>query len=241
MILLYTDFGLTGPYAGQMKAAVLRDAPEGVAVVDLMHDAPVYNPRAAAYLLAALVPEFPPGSVFLCVVDPGVGTQRGAVAMEADGRWFVGPHNGLFNVVGMHAKALRWWEIQWRPTRLSATFHGRDLFAPVAARIAGGEIPVAQKQDPAAQLDPSWPAALREIIYIDHYGNAMTGIPAAGISADALLSIGRYTLRHARTFGDVDPGRPFWYANSIGLVEVAVNQGSAAEVLDLKAGTPLQL
>ncbi|MGB8275409.1 MAG: SAM-dependent chlorinase/fluorinase, partial [Alphaproteobacteria bacterium] len=121
MIVLVTDFGLAGPYVGQMKAVLVREAP-GVPVIDLLADAPVFDPMAAAYLLAAYVEEFPPGSVFLCVVDPGVGSGRGAVIMQADGRWFVGPDNGLFAIVARRAGQSRWWDIAWKPPRLSASF-----------------------------------------------------------------------------------------------------------------------
>ena len=128
MIVLFTDFGLSGPYTGQVKSVLYRAAP-GVPVVDLFADAPAFRPRAAAYLLAAYVDEFPPGTVFLCVVDPGVGTeQRQPVVVEAGRRWFVGPDNGLFNVVVKRAGSATRWPVAWRPRRLSNTFHGRDLF-----------------------------------------------------------------------------------------------------------------
>src|SRR5688572_23638495 len=102
MIALFTDFGVNGPYVGQMKAVLARAAP-GVAVIDLLHDAPAFNPRASAYLLAALAREFAEGAVLLCVVDPGVGTTRRPLVARLDGRWFVGPDNGLFNVAAAHA------------------------------------------------------------------------------------------------------------------------------------------
>ena len=96
LILLFTDFGIGGPYVGQVKAVLSARIAE-VRMIDLMHDAPAHDPRAAAYLLAALVPESPPGSIFLGVVDPGVGTEaRRPVVVQADGRWFVGPGNGIF-------------------------------------------------------------------------------------------------------------------------------------------------
>jgi len=102
MILLFTDFGSTGPYLGQMEAVLRIHAP-GVDVIDLLNDAPPGEPRLAAYLLAALAKHFPAGSIFLSVVDPGVGGERLPVVLEADGRWFVGPDNGLLNTVAVHA------------------------------------------------------------------------------------------------------------------------------------------
>ncbi|MHA1114521.1 MAG: SAM-dependent chlorinase/fluorinase, partial [Alphaproteobacteria bacterium] len=137
MIALFTDFGAAGPYTGQVKAVLAQDAP-GVPVIDLIADAPACDPRAGAYLLAALAPEFPPGTVFLCVVDPGVGGPRAPLIVEADGRRFVGPDNGLFEIVTARHR-----RIDWRPARLSTSFHGRDLFAPVAARLARAEFPPA--------------------------------------------------------------------------------------------------
>ncbi len=138
MIVLFTDFGSAGPYVGQMRAVLVRAAPD-VPVIELFSDAPAFNAKASAYLLAAYCAEFEPGTVFLAVVDPGVGGPREAIALEADGRWYVAPDNGLLALVARRADAAQWWRITWRPANLSASFHGRDLFALVAARLARGE------------------------------------------------------------------------------------------------------
>src|ERR1700746_2532460 len=140
MIVLFTDFGLQGPYTGQMKAVPCRMAP-GIPAIDLFANAPVGNPKASAYLLAAYAEWFAVGTVFLSVVDPGVGGTRPPSIIEADGRWYVGPGNGLFELVKRRATNNRSWNIDWKPERLSASFHGRDLFAPVAAMLARGEPP----------------------------------------------------------------------------------------------------
>ena len=138
VIVLFTDFGREGPYTGQMTAVLRRLAPE-VEIIDLIADAPAHDPQLAAYFLAAYVDEFPPQTVFLCVVDPGVGGDRSPGVLQADGRWFVGPDNGLFEPIIRRCRDdARWRDILWRPSTLSATFHGRDLFAPVAARLARG-------------------------------------------------------------------------------------------------------
>ena len=134
MIVLFTDFGQ--PYTGQMRALLAREVP-GTAVVELFTDLAAWDVRAAAYLLAAYGAEFPIGSIFLSVVDPGVGGERAALVIEADKRWYVGPDNGLFELVARRAEKLRCWQITWAPERLSNSFHGRDLFAPLAARLAG--------------------------------------------------------------------------------------------------------
>jgi len=126
MIVLFTDFGLHGPYTGQMKAVLHQVAPS-IPVIDLFSDAPVGNPKASTYLLASYAGCFSAGAVFLCVVDPGVGGARPAIILEADGRWYVGPGNGLFELVQRRARQARSWDITWKPERLSASFHGRDL------------------------------------------------------------------------------------------------------------------
>src|SRR5436190_535341 len=140
MIVLYTDYGINDPYVGQLHAVLAREAP-GVPVVDLLHTVANFDIRAGAYLLPALAQEFPEGSIFVGVVDPGVGGDRAAVMVHADRRWYVGPDNGLFHLVVQRAHRREAWVIDWKPERLSASFHGRDLFAPVAARLARGNWP----------------------------------------------------------------------------------------------------
>ncbi len=240
MIVVFTDFGVHGPYMGQLHGVLAREAP-GVPVIDLMTDAPTFDPRAAAHLLAALVPEFPPPCVFLCVVDPGVGTDRAAAIVEADGRLFVGPDNGLFTLIARRAMSARWWEIDWRPARLSHSFHGRDLFAPVAARLARGEPPhaVSRPIDDLARSD--WPDDLAELIYFDDFGNAMTGLRAASLPANARLYAAGRHLPRLRTFGEAAPGETFWYENANGLAELATNRGSVRVLLDLQLGDAVEV
>jgi hypothetical protein len=235
MIVLFTDFGLQGPYTGQMKAVLHRTAP-GIPVIDLFADAPAGNPKAAAYLLAAYDDWFPAGSVFLCVVDPGVGSARPAVIVEADGRWYVGPGNGLFELVRRRAQHARSWDIDWKPEHLSPSFHGRDLFAPVAAILARGEPPPGRLRTDDADRQPDWPDDLAEVVYIDHYGNAMTGLRAATVPQSARLGVAGRTLERARTFSDLPRGEAFWYENSNGLVEIAINRGRADQSLGLSVG-----
>jgi len=240
--LLFTDFGVTGPYVGQMKSVLCQRAP-GIPVIDLMHDAPAFDPQAAAYLLASLVCEFPPGSVFLCVVDPGVGSRRKPLIVRIDQRWYVGPDNGLFEIVARHASdgsEIAWREISWRPDRLSSSFHGRDLFAPVAAILANGDVPPGRVIAAPGRAN-RWPDDAAKVVYIDHFGNAITGMRAAGLDSSRLISAGDQRLARARTFFDVAIGQGFWYENSNGLVEIAVNQGRADEILRLKVGDAVTL
>jgi S-adenosylmethionine hydrolase len=241
MIPLFTDFGLEGPYIGQVKAALWREAPD-TPVFDLFSDAPVFSPKSSAYLLAAYTETFPDDTVFLAVVDPGVGTPwRRPVVVRADERWFVGPDNGLFNVVMQRDAACRMWDITWEPQRMSATFHGRDLFAPVAARLARGDDPPGEAVDPAHRLHKDWPDDLPEVIYVDHYGNAITGLRAGVMPKGAAIEVNGQRLEKSRTFGDVTVGDATWYENANGLVEIAVNRGSAAVRLGLEVGSTFRL
>ena len=239
MIVLFTDFGLAGPYTGQVKAALARRAP-GVPVIDLFADAPAFDPRLAAYLLAAYAPAFEPGDVLLCVVDPGVGGDRAPLVVEADGRRYVGPDNGLFELVLRRSGAWRCWRVDWRPAagRLSASFHGRDLFAPVAALLALGGAPPGPGAAPTRR--PDWPDDLPAVVYVDGYGNAMTGLRAAVLAEGAALRVGGRPLPRARTFSDLPEGGAFWYENANGLAEIAVNRGRAADLLDLRPGSPVE-
>jgi S-adenosylmethionine hydrolase len=234
MIVLFTDFGPGGPYVGQMHAVVAQQAP-GTAVIDLFHDVPSFDIRAAAYLLPAYTRGFPPGTVHVCVVDPGVGSERRALIVKADHRWYVGPDNGLFHVLARRARDLECHEIRWRPAQLSASFHGRDLFAPVATQLVHGMMPdcVPAALTPAL---PDWPEDLPQVLYIDHFGNAITGLRAERLGRDVRLRIGGTDLAYARTYSDVRAGQGFWYENANGLVEIVVNQARASDQLGIAVG-----
>ena len=204
--------------------------------MDALHDAPDFRIEPAAHLLAALAPEYPRGSIFLAVVDPGVGGTRDAIVVRADGRTFVGPDNGLLSVLWQRAHARKCFRIAWRPKRLTRSFHGRDLFAPVVARLAT-RLPrnwLSAKRSPGVVLGHG---DLARVIYIDHYGNCMTGIRANGISHDARLIAGKRSVPYARTFENARG--PFWYENSVGLAEIAVPHGGAARALRLRIGYPI--
>ena len=206
-----------------------------VRLIDALHEAPDFAIEPAAHLLAALAAQFPRRSVFLSVVDPGVGGSRDAIVVRADGRIFVGPDNGLLSIVWRRARRRGCARIAWRPTRLSASFHGRDLFAPVAAELASGRAPrgwLVPQQKPGVLLDPR---DLAQVIYVDHYGNALTGLRAAAVPKHAVLRAGGRRLRYARSFAEAKG--IFWYPNSIGLVEIASPAGSAARALRLRPGS----
>jgi S-adenosyl-L-methionine hydrolase (adenosine-forming) len=192
-------------------------------------------------LLAAYDRWFTPPIVFTAVVDPGVGSTRRAVVLAADGRFYVGPENGLFELVLRRAGSTRAWSVEWRPSVLSASFHGRDLFAPVAARLAMVGPDAAMLRPTEIARMPDWPDDLPEIVYIDHFGNALTGLRAAMVPSRARLVAGGRVLHRAGTFSEVPPGEALWYENANGLVEIAVNRGSAAAVLDLAVGSPVEV
>lgn len=237
MIVLFTDFGTDDPYVGQMHAA-LRGRTD-VPVIDLLHRVPSYDVRAGAYLLDALQRQFEPGVVFVCVVDPGVGGPRAPVMLQADDKWYVGPDNGLLNIVARRAASSEVHRIDWRPPGLSMSFHGRDLFAPVAASLAAGR---RTEATPWSLVDTSsWPDELAEIIYIDHYGNAMTGLRAGTLAASAVIRVRDRKLPAGKTFSAAPRGQPFWYRNSIDLVEIAVREASAAAMLELAVGDRVAL
>ncbi|HET8551830.1 MAG TPA: SAM-dependent chlorinase/fluorinase [Gammaproteobacteria bacterium] len=236
MILTFTDFGREGPYLGQLELVLHRLAPN-VPVVHLMADAPRFRPRSAAYLLAALAHDAPDGTVFLCVVDPDVGA-RDPVIVRAGAYWFVGPDNGLLEIVAARADNPVWWQIDWRPEarNLSAGFHGRDLYAPVAARLALGQAPEAAGGVAVERVPVDWPPDLSEIIYIDGFGNAATGIRGSRLATAATLAVGGHRLAKAASYRAVAPREPFWYVNSDGLVEIAAGRASAAQTLGLHVG-----
>jgi len=239
-IALVTDFGAGGPYLGQMKLRLSGLLPR-VLVIDLISDLAPFRADLAAYLLPALVRDMPARTLYLCVVDPGVGGERSALAIEADGGWYVGPDNGLLALVARRANQIRVLRIDWRPAVLSASFHGRDLFAPVAAALCGGKIPYYTELDRGLLIGNDWPNALAKVIYADSYGNLITGLQAADLDRNTWLWAGGRDITYARTFCAVPPGQAFWYENAFGLVELAVNQGGARRVLGLGPGDRVEL
>jgi len=236
VILLYTDFGFSGPYVGEMRAMLSRVAP-GVACIDLMHDAPAFSPLPAALLLEALSVRLPPRSVTVAVVDPGVGTSRRPMVARAGEQWYVGPDNGLLAPV-LEREGARAWQLPI-PDGVSSSFHGRDLFAPAAARLAMGGMPRGTVGLDDWQRGPAG-SERYAVIYVDGYGNLVTGIPAVGLSGETRLRIAGQDLGYRRVFGEAEPGELFWYSNSMDRVEIAANAASAAKLLDVDVGEPVE-
>ena len=239
MIGIYTDYGLAGPYLGSIYAVLANKAP-GQRVITLMADAPRHKPKMSAYLLAAVSSELPEGTIIFAVVDPGVGSEEHMpVILNLDGLWFVGPDNGIFDIVARRSAHIKSWRIPKPSRKISNTFHGRDLYAPACAIIANDGFP--EGQEFTWEDLHQWPDDLYEIIYIDHFGNAMTGIRGAGIDRTRNIKFKDHLVSYANYFAEVKPGQGFWHVNSYGLLEIAVNQGSASEIFDLKVETSITI
>jgi S-adenosyl-L-methionine hydrolase (adenosine-forming) len=239
MIFIFTDYGLQGPYIGQVET-VLHQLSPNEKVIRLLADAPRNKPKHSAYLLASLISRIPQGSILFCVVDPGVGSDEDKpVILNIDGRCFVGADNGLFDIVARQAKEIEAYEITWKPETLSNSFHGRDLYAPVCCMLANNED--FQKEKFEWKDKHKWPDDLNEIIYIDHFGNCMTGIRTQSLDKQLVLRIDHQDIVNADTFSDVKEGKALWYENSNGLIEIAVNQGTAEDDLQLKIGSHILL
>lgn len=237
MIAIFCDFGVEGPYVGQMQAALAHHAPT-IPVIPLMVDVPAYKVSAASRLLAGLVQGMPSPAVFLCVVDPGVGSSRLPIAIECDGVWYVGPDNGLLWQVKEQATDCKLYEIVFKPNQICPTFHGRDLFAPVAAELAQGN---RQSLRTIVEITPAQDVITNpfEVIYHDRYGNCWTAARNNNLNATNNLQWKLQTISYAPYFAQVPKGQAFWYFNSAGFVEIAVNQGNAQADLQLNIGDSL--
>jgi hypothetical protein len=234
VITLLTDFGTTDSYVAEVKGVLLARAPDAT-IVDVTHDLPPGDIAAAQYVLGRAWRRFPPGSVHLAVVDPGVGSARRALALAAAGHCFVGPDNGLFTALFGEARMVA----LPIPPDAAPTFHGRDVFAPAAAALATGArlealgVPVASPVRRELLLPQrSGGDLLGTVLLVDRFGNLITNLPAAMMPAGAAVRVGtRAVGAIRRTFADVAPGELLAYVGSGGTVEVAVRDGSAAATL----------
>ncbi len=231
--VLVTDFDLNDPYIGQVKSVLLDQAPQ-IPILDLFSKLPAFNVKNASYLVSAYFRSFPEEAIFLCIVDPGVGSNRQMIICQIENRWFIGPNNGLLAILMRHAGISSYQIVEWQPNSLSNTFHGRDWIAPLAIKIAKSESFEVHHVDNVADQYRQWPDDLFEIIYFDHYGNAISGVRSSALNKDTVLLFNKYKLRNVRIYSDVNSGDSFWYENSNGLVEISSNQSSARDVLDIK-------
>ncbi|TVQ07084.1 MAG: hypothetical protein EA368_15470 [Leptolyngbya sp. DLM2.Bin27] len=253
-IALITDFGTQDSYVGVMKGVIATLCPPAQ-LIDLTHSLPPQDLYAARFTLLCAYPYLPPGTIFLVVVDPGVGTGRRAIAVQTSRGFLVGPDNGVFSGVLDQAPTVNAVELTnpdyWRLPHPSATFHGRDLFAPVAAHLARGvaleALGPAIQPESLLKLPLTMPVATAtgyegSVQYIDHFGNAATNIPASAVASGPWrLTLGAVTLAAAKTYGEVAPGAALALVGSHGFVEIAVNQGNAQQMLGLKVGDRIHL
>jgi hypothetical protein len=239
IVTLTTDFGTADGYVGEMKAVLLAHAPDAT-IVDITHDIPRHDVHSARLAVARFWHRFPSGTVHLVVVDPGVGSPRAALAVTCQGRHLVGPDNGVLSSALGDSSAMA---IELRvPDDASATFHGRDVFAPAAAALARGE-PIATLGSPpgSAPIVHSTPEPVRarggiiegEVIAIDRFGNAITNLMADGVVA---VVVGHRTIPIHRAYADVEIGEALAVVGSGGAIEISVRNDSAARALHLSRG-----
>jgi S-adenosylmethionine hydrolase len=257
IITLLTDFGFLDGYVASMKGVILTLCPE-VRLVDITHQVPAFDIRSGSYLLKTVYDAFPPDTIHVAVVDPGVGTERQALAVKMPcGRMLVGPDNGLLSWVlslrkGWEARSLespsRWGR------KMTQTFHGRDLFAPVAAHLARGVGFESLGPTVSPQIAP-WVCSAREgddligeIVHIDRFGNLITNITGEdlggrvdpirwGVSLPQVATVEGLS----RTYGDSPVGQLVALIGSSGHLEIAVNQGNAARALSVGTGNPVKV
>lgn len=242
LITFLSDFGTSDSYVGEVKGVLASLAP-GMAVVDISHSITPGNIRAAAHVLGRTWHRYPGGTVHLVVVDPGVGGTRAAIAVESGGHYFVGPDNGVLTTAFYNA-APRIVQIPV-PDGVAATFHGRDLFAPAAARLALGE-PLSQlgepiAGEPARLIDPMpWyqgKSVIGEVLYVDRFGNLVSNLTENLVPSYAVLEVEDFEIGPVRrTFGDVPTGELLAYIGSGNTVEIAVRDGSATRRLGIGVG-----
>jgi S-adenosylmethionine hydrolase len=259
VITLTTDFGQADGYVGTMKGVILDICPQAT-LVDISHEIHPQAARQASYVLSTAVPYFPPGTIHLVVVDPGVGGQRRPIVVQTEKAIYVAPDNGVLTLALARDPARLAVDLtqpRYRLPRVSATFHGRDIFAPAAAHLASGVepqemgdvIPVEElvtlpALQPQAQPDGSWQA---QVLHVDRFGNLITTIQGASIEElgtiddPELLVVagGEQIVGLSRTFADVEQGDLVTYMGSSGYLEIALREGSAAGRLGMRVGDPV--
>ncbi len=265
VLTLTTDFGLDDAYLAAMKGVILSVAPD-CRLVDVSHGIAAQDVMGAGFVLRGAVPYFPPGTVHLAVVDPGVGTERRPIAARIGGHTFVGPDNGLFSLLldpsagpGQAAAEPEAVVVLdrpdfWRTPTPSATFHGRDVFAPVAAHLAAGRdlTEVGTPVEGLRRLHWVQPLADEQgiqgwVVHVDRFGNAVTNVPGELLAArlagrEFKCYVGSAILNGLhRTYADVDEGEPVALVGSSGLLEVSINGGDAAQLLSIQKGSAVDV
>ena len=254
VVTLTTDFGQADAYVGTMKGVILGICPEAT-LVDICHEIRPQNVRQAAYVFSTAVPYFPsgPGTVHVVVVDPGVGSSRRPIAVLAERATYVAPDNGVLSLAlawDPACLAVHLTDSRYRLRETSATFHGRDIFAPAAAHLAcgadprdmGDQIPLSNLvtlslPEPSPLTDGWWQG---EVIHVDGGGNLVTSFRSQGPDAQAIVQIrAQQVVGISQTFSDVESGKLVAYTGSSGHLEIAVRDGSAAARLHVDIGLPV--
>lgn len=243
IITLVTDFGTVDGYVGEMKGVLLSGMPDAE-IVDITHEIPPQDVERGRLTLARVWRRFPPGTIHVVVVDPGVGSSRDAIAVSSEGYYLVGPDNGVLSAALLAASA-RVVSLSV-PHHASATFHGRDVFAPAAAALARGESIESLGADATNPIIRRTPEPTRradgaiegEVIFVDRFGNAVTNLVGA---RGGTVEIGKLAIDLRRTYAEVEAGKPLALVGSTGLVEIAVRDGDAARTLGLKRGSIVAL
>lgn len=254
IITLTTDFGYQDYYVSAMKAAILSINPDA-RLLDISHSIPAQDIMAGAWVLKNAAFMFPEGSIHLAVVDPGVGTARKPIVVEIDGHYFIGPDNGLFSLVGSERSysAYELSNTSYMASKVSRTFHGRDIFAPAAAHLSNGVKPDRFGPALAEMLRYRWATPIHDaegiqgwVMHIDAYGNLITNIPAAMIENYDYKSLKIYAgttiMRDIKAaYGEVPAGEAVSVIGSAGMLEISVNQGCAQELLNVQKGAPVSV
>ena len=256
VITITTDFGHKGPFAAVMKGVILGRFPDA-RIIDLAHDIPAQWPPEAGFWVRRAYPYFPAGSVHLAIVDPGVGTEREILIVEYDRHIFMAPDNGLLaQLLDNAADACVYHLDLSRLAKLgitepSATFHGRDIFAPIAAEFASGHISPMHVGKLTEDWTPGWlddpevsaGKVTGTIVTIDAFGNLISNIDGALIEkiSNPVAHIGGHDIQILQTYGRAKPGDFLALINSFGVIEIAKAEGNAAEGLGLERGAPLTI
>lgn len=246
VLTLTTDFGYRDHYVGAMKGVVASLAP-GVQVFDITHDVPSFDVAEGAFAIAQAWRSYPDGTVHVVVVDPGVGSSRAPIAAAAGRHFFVAPDNGVLSQVleSVSASSVRRVETRHGLGEISRTFHGRDLFAPVAARLAAGlqfEDVGPSMAEPVRLSPVAVAAGIGAVLHVDRFGNVVTSFRPEDLADGSGLEVGgRVVGLRADSYADAPEGGPFLILGSSGYVEISLNRGSAAASLQARAGARVVL
>ncbi|MDW8023239.1 MAG: S-adenosyl-l-methionine hydroxide adenosyltransferase family protein [Nitrososphaerota archaeon] len=257
LITLTTDFGLADPYVAEMKGVILKINPEAK-IVDISHNIEKFNIKMGAYVLAAAAPYFPEGTIHVAVVDPGVGTKRKPILIEAGNGFFIGPDNGVLALAAVKQGIKHVYEIanpKFMLPKISFTFHGRDIFAPTAAFLSKGVSPPDFGREIRKIVTPRFAKITRrgdmltgEVIHVDGFGNIVTNFTEKELALTGFKDVVKVKLKDftlslklCKAYADVEPQKPLAIVGSHNFLEISINRGNAAETFKVKSGDKVTL